>query len=49
MTGTGTEAEASGRLEHAGRGMLLSCPQVVEFTDELSRQDNDKIHKRLLL
>ena len=36
-------------IEHCrGRLAHFKCPRAVDFTDELPRQDNGKIYKRLL-
>jgi long-chain acyl-CoA synthetase len=45
----GTPDLAAELLEHCrARLAHFKCPQVVEFIDELPRQDNGKIYKRLL-
>jgi long-chain acyl-CoA synthetase len=46
---TGSAALADELTEHCrGRLAHFKCPRRVEFTDELPRQDNGKIYKRLL-
>ena len=46
---TGSDELAAEMIEHCrARLAHFKCPRRVEFTDELPRQDNGKIYKRLL-